>query len=64
MFKKLANLKNIYKQDSILSYYLFEGINYQELCEFDNNSKINIWNVLLNDKEEEIDWYEEKKTGD
>lgn len=84
MFKKLANLKNIYKPDSIidigahhgvwtknmlniypdLSYYLFEGINYQELREFDNNSKINIWNVLLNNKEEEIDWYQEKNTGD
>lgn len=46
------------------NYYLFEGINYPELNKFINYSNIYVMNVLLNDKIEEVDWYEEKNTGD
>ena len=55
------NMLNIYPD---LNYYLFEGINYSELNIFQNNPNISVFNVLLNDKEEEVDWYEEKNTGD
>jgi len=47
-------------------YYLFEGINYQQLDRFQTNPNVYVKNVLLNDKIEEVDWYEEKyaSTGD
>ena len=45
-------------------YYLFEGINYEQLNKFQNNPNIYVRNELLNDKIEEVDWYEEKNTGD
>lgn len=45
-------------------FYLFEGINYNELKIFKNNPDIYVTNELLNDKIEEVDWYEEKNTGD
>ena len=45
-------------------YYLFEGIDYQQLQKFKNNSNISVYNVLLNDKIDEVEWYEEKNTGD
>jgi len=55
------NMLHIYPDSS---YYLFEGINYDELNEFRNNPTISVRNELLNDKEDEVDWYEEKNTGD
>lgn len=45
-------------------YYLFEGINYEQLNKFQNNPNIYVTNELLNDKIEEVDWYEERNTGD
>ncbi len=45
-------------------YYLFEGINYKELDRFKNNPNFFVQNVLLNDKIEEVEWYEERNTGD
>ena len=45
-------------------YYLFEGINYEQLNKFQNNQNIYVTNELLNDKIEEVDWYEERNTGD
>ena len=45
-------------------YYLFEGINYKQLNKFQNNPNIYVINELLNDKIEEVDWYEEKNSGD
>jgi FkbM family methyltransferase len=45
-------------------YYLFEAIDYNELNNF-NNFNIKIYKpILLNDKIEEVDWYEEQNTGD
>jgi len=44
-------------------YYLFEGIDYHQLKRFDH-SEIKVYNVILNDKIEEIDWYEMRNTGD
>lgn len=47
------------------TYYLFEGIDYLELNRYENYSNIHIYkNIILNDKIEEIDWYEERNTGD
>jgi FkbM family methyltransferase len=40
-------------------YYLFEGIDYEELKSFSN-----VFNVILNDKVEIINWYEKRNTGD
>jgi FkbM family methyltransferase len=47
------------------TYYLFEGINYNELDRFDSMSNINVYkNILLNDKIEEVEWFENQNTGD
>lgn len=57
-----TSMMNIYP-DSI--YYLFEGIDYKELNKFKNIPNVHVYkNTLLNDKIEEVDWYEEKNTGD
>ena len=46
-------------------YYLFEGIDYTELERYNKTSNVFVYkNILLNDKEEEVDWYQEKNTGD
>jgi FkbM family methyltransferase len=47
-------------------YYLFEAINYEELKSLESCGKgnIKVFNVLLNNKTEEVDWYELKNTGD
>ena len=44
-------------------YYLFEGIDYKELEKYNNNNNV-YKNILLNDKEVEVDWYQKKSTGD
>lgn len=46
------------------NYYLFEAIDYPELNQFQNSNNIKSYNILLNDKIEEVDWYEMKNTGD
>ena len=40
-------------------HFLFEAIDYPELKKFDN-----VFNVLLNDKTEEVNWFEMRNTGD
>ena len=45
-------------------YYLFEAINYQELSKYDNDPNVTVKNVILNDKIETVDWYEERNSGD
>ena len=55
------NMMDVYPDSK---YYLFEGINYSELNRFHKNPNIYVKNELLNDKIEEVDWYEEKNTGD
>ena len=56
-----TNMMSIYPHSK---YYLFEGINYQQLNRFNDNPNVFVKNVLLNDKIEEVDWYEERNTGD
>ena len=51
---------NIYPE---AKYYLFEGIDYDQLNIKRNNVCI-YKNILLNDKETEVDWYQEKNSGD
>jgi FkbM family methyltransferase len=46
------------------TYFLFEAINYYELNQFNNIDKIKVFNVLLNDKIEKVNWYQMKNTGD
>jgi len=55
------NMQQIYNDSK---FYLFEAIDYIELNRFQNNKNVNMYNVLLNDKIEIIDWYEMKNTGD
>lgn len=55
------NMMSIYPN---ANYYLFEGISYEQLNKFKNTSNVSVMNVLLNDKIEEVDWYEEQNTGD
>jgi len=54
------SMRSIYNDSK---YYLFEGIEYHELNKF-SNTNIKVYNVLLNDKIELVDWYEMKNTGD
>lgn len=53
-----ARVKQIFTTSK---YYLFEGIDYNELH---NVSDAKVYNVILNDKIEEINWYQMKNTGD
>lgn len=55
------NMMSIYPNSK---YYLFEAINYQELNKVSNNPNVFLYNVLLNDKIDEVEWYEERNTGD
>lgn len=54
-------MKTIYPD---ASYYLFEAIDYPELKRFDNISNIFVYNVVLNDKIDTVNWYQMKNTGD
>jgi FkbM family methyltransferase len=55
------SMKQIYNDSK---YYLFEAIDYLELSRFNNDDNIEVFNVLLNDKKEEVNWYEMRNTGD
>lgn len=54
-------MKRIYPD---ASYYLFEAIDYPELKRFDNISNTFVYNVVLNDKIDTVNWYQMKNTGD
>lgn len=56
-----SNMLSIYPTQN---YYLFEPTQYPELNRFKNNSNVFIKNVLLYDKIDEVDWYENTSTGD
>ncbi len=55
------NVLKIYNQSK---YYLFEAIDYGELNKFRNTEQFSVNNVILNEKEEIVDWYEMRNTGD
>lgn len=55
------SMKQIYNNSK---YYLFEAINYLELNQFNSDPNVKYFNVLLNDKIEQVLWYEMKNTGD
>jgi len=55
------SMKNIFIDST---YYLFEAIDYVELNRFNNDTKVKVSNILLNDKKEEVNWYQMKNTGD
>ena len=55
------DMKRIFNESS---YHLFEGIDYHELNRFNNHDNIKIHNVILNDKIEQVPWYQMKNTGD
>jgi hypothetical protein len=46
------------------TYYLFEGIDYTELNRFQSDERVNVHNIILNDKIDKINWYQNKNTGD
>jgi len=54
------SMKKIYNNSK---YYLFEAIDYNELNRF-NDDNIKVFNILLSDKIEEVNWYQQKNTGD
>jgi len=56
------SMKNIYNNNC--KYYLFEGIDYSELNRFNDDKEVKVFNVILNDKIEEVNWYQMKNTGD
>ncbi|AGE54090.1 SAM-dependent methyltransferase [Paramecium bursaria Chlorella virus NY2B] len=45
-------------------YHLFEAIDYDELRDFAFFSKTDVHNVILNEKKDEVDWFEMRNTGD
>jgi len=45
-------------------YYLFEPILYDELNKFKNNNQFTVKNVILNENETDVDWFEMRNTGD
>jgi len=46
-------------------YYLYEAIDYPELNNFVNiNFNMKKYNVILNDKQDTVKWYQKKNTGD
>jgi hypothetical protein len=55
------SMRQIYSNSD---YYLFEAIDYVELNQFSNSSNIKVYNAVLNDKIEQINWYQMKNTGD
>ena len=55
------NVKKIYNNSK---FYLFEGIDYSELNQFQNDKNIQVYNIILNDKIENRNWYQMKNTGD
>jgi FkbM family methyltransferase len=46
------------------AFFLFEGIDYPELKRFQSVDRVNVYNVILNDKIDKINWYQKKNTGD
>ena len=55
------DMKQIYNDSK---FYLFEAIDYSELNRFNNDENIKLFNIVLNDKIEEVNWYQLKNTGD
>lgn len=46
------------------NYYLFEASDYKELNRFNNTENVKVYNVILNDKIDQVDWYQMKTSGD
>jgi len=55
------SVKQIYNDSK---FYLFEAIDYTELNKFKNDKNVEVYNILLNDKIENLKWYQMKNTGD
>lgn len=55
------SMRQIY---SDCNYYLFEATNYPELEQFKDNKNISVFNAILNEKIEQVDWYQINGTGD
>jgi FkbM family methyltransferase len=55
------SMKNIFYESK---FYLFEAIDYPELNRFKMFNDFKVYNVLLKDKIEEVNWYQMKNTGD
>lgn len=57
-----VEMKNLYPESK---YYLFEANSYEELDKLkEDKNNIIYQNTILNNKVEEIEWYENKTTGD
>ena len=54
-------MKSIYDD---CDYYLFEAIDYPELNDVKLMKNVNVFNVLLNETAQEVNWYQKKNTGD
>ncbi len=54
-------MKEIYNDSN---YYLFEGIDYPELNQFQNDKNSKVYNVILSNKIDNVNWYQMKNTGD
>ena len=59
--KWTKEVMNIYPTSK---YFLFEPIDYNELDEFRNVENIKVYQKILNEKIDTVEWYEEKNSGD
>ena len=55
------SMKTIFENSK---YYLFEANDHSELNQFKNDENVKVFNVLLNDKIDKVNWYQKKDTGD
>jgi hypothetical protein len=56
------DMKHIYSDSK---YYLFEGNDYWELRQLQNDNNVKVYNnILLSDKIEDVNWHQMKNTGD
>ena len=55
------SIKQIYNHSK---FYLFEGIDYPELNQFQNDINVKTYNIILNDNIDHVNWYQMKNTGD
>jgi len=56
--------KSMLKIYPVSDYYLFEGNNQEKLDSYSNNHVHVYKNIILNEKVEEVDWYQTSYTGD
>jgi len=56
--------KDMMKIYNNCNYFLFEAIDYNELNNFSSVENVKTFNIILNENECDVEWYEKRNTGD